>query len=360
MTAIPLRAAVVLALTLVLGACGATGSSPGTSGTPGGKAPVKAQVVLLSNSSPHVSVIDAETRQVVRTADIPRFTSWTWNDDNNYFDGKDLWLGTLDRDAGEAAILTLNLDTLEVTSRIPLGKEKVTLYLGKPTRDGRLLVAKHGSWQVAIVDTKTRQVLKYVDVPTNAGTKGAPPFWAVCDIDTGVGPDGIERTFYPTWRGSTVVALDSRTGQPLKTAEFPEGSEPWMLSVAPDGKVWVQEGASNSNTVLDPVTLTVVRRVPTGKGPVNVSFSPDGRLGYITHTNDTVVSVIDTKTLSEVQRIVVGTNPQVLAVHPNGKSLYAILTKEAAVAVIDTSSWTVSARIPLGTNPTGIFLRAIS
>ena len=358
-----LRMKLVLALGLALltSACGAASPSPAAKSSPTGIQPsAKAQLFVLSNSSPNVSVIDAESRKVVKTADIPSFTSWAWNDDHNYFDGRDLWLGMLDTKTHDAEVITLNLDTLQVTHRIALGKEPTTLYIGRVSKDGRLLVAKGGAWQVAAIDTKTYQLVKVVDEPVNAGTTGTPPLWEVCDIDVATGPDGTERAFYPTWKGTTVVSLDTKTLQPLKTVDFPAGSNPWMLTVAPDGKVWVQEGGSSSNSILDPITLAVLKRVPTGKFPVDATFSPDGRYGYILHGADPVISVIDVKSLVEVKRIEVGTNPQGAVAHPNGKYVFAILTKEASVAVIDTGTWTVTGRIQLGTNPTAIFLRTVS
>ncbi len=357
----PYLRAKLLAITVavITASCGATSSS--SNAPPSGiKASAKAQLFVFSNSSPNVSVIDAETRKVTKTADIPNFTSWTWNDDNNYFDGKDLWLGTLNMSTHDAEVITLNLDTLHVTHRIALGKEPTTLYIGRVNKDGKLLVAKGGAWQLAAIDTKTYQVVKVVDEPVNAGATGKPPLWEVCDIDVSTGPDGIERGYYPTWQGTTVVSVNPQTLQQLKTADFPSGSNPWMLSVAPDGKVWVQEGGSSDNAILDPVTLAVIKRVPTGKFPVDATFSPDGRYGYILHGADPVISVIDTKSLVEVKRIEVGNNPTSAVAHPNGKYLFAILTKEASVAVVETASWTVTGRISLGTNPSSIFLRTVA
>ncbi len=348
-----------LATAVLAAACGASSSNPNAAPS-GIRSSAKAQLVVLSNSSPNVSVIDAESRKVTKTADIPNFSAWSWNDDNNYFDGKDLWLGTLDMKTHNAEVLTLNLDTLQVTHRIALGKEPSFLYIGRRNKDGNLLVAKGGAWQIAAIDTKTYQVLKVVDEPVNAGATGKPPLWEVCDIDVSIGPDGVERGFYPTWQGTTVVSVDPKTLQPLKTADFPSGSNPWMLTVAPDGRVWVQEGGSSDNAILDPVTLAVIKRVPTGKFPVDATFSPDGKYGYVLHGGDPVISVIDTKALVEVKRIEVGNNPQSAVAHPNGKYLFAILTQEAAVAVIDTASWSVSGRISLGTNPSSIFLRTVS
>jgi YVTN family beta-propeller protein len=309
-----------------------------------------AQLFIFSNSSPHISVIDPETNQIIQTTDLPDFTSWTWNDDNNYFDGQNLWLGLRHPDTNAVEIIALNLDTLEITSRLDLGQDKLTLYIGKATRNGVLHVGKMDSGQVAAIDTKAFEVLETWDVPTNGDV--------VCDADIAIGADGVERFYYPTRKGDTLVSLDVETGETLKIVDTPDGSTPLMLTTAPDNTVWVQETDSNTNAVFDPVTLELKKRFLTGEGPIVASFSADGKYGYIGHGRDTIVTVVDTQTLEEVQRIEVGTNPQKLAIHPSGRYVYAILTEEAAVAVIDTDSWQVTNRIDLGTNPTGIYLRA--
>ena len=314
--------------------------------------PIKAQLFVLSNSSPHVSVIDTETNQVIRTADIPDFTSWTWNDDNYYYDGQNLWLGMKDPDTTDVEVIALNLDTLEITSRLPIGKDKFTLYIGKAARNGVLHVGKMHSGQVVAIDTKAFQVLDTWDVRVGEGG-------VVCDADIAIASDGVERFYYPTRKSDMLVSINPATGETIKIVDTPKGSNPLMLTTAPDATVWMQEVASNTNAVFDPVTLDLIKRFPTGKSPIVASFSPDGRYGYIGHGGDTDVIVIDTETLEEVQRIFIGTNPQKLALHPNGKFAYAIVTKEASVAVIHTGFWGVTERIDLGTNPTGIFIRTI-
>lgn len=338
----PTFASIVLVLTVALAACAQPTPEAELEGA------VPAQLFIFSNGSPHISVIDTETNQVIKTADVPEFTSWTWNDDNNYFDGQNLWLGMKDPDTTDVEILVLNLGTLEVTSRLPIGKDKLTLYIGKATRDGVLHVGKMDSGQVVAIDTKTFQVLETWDVPVNGDV--------VCDADIAVGPDGVERFYYPTREGDTLVSLNAETGETIKIVDSPEGSKPLMLTTAPDGTVWVQEVATNTNAVYDPLTLDLLKRFPTGKAPIVASFSADGKYGYIGHNDDTIVTVIDSETLGEVQRIEVGTNPQKLAIHPSGKYVYAILTKEASVAVVDGESWEVTERIPLGTDATGIYL----
>lgn len=333
-------------LVLGLAAC----ANPGDTQAPIGAQESGQELIILSNSSPHISVIDTGTNQIVRTGDVPDFTSWTWNDDNNYYDGENLWLGLRDPDTDDVEVIALNLDTLEITRRIPIGKDNLTLYIGKATQNGVLHIGKMGSGQVVPIDTNEFEVIDTWDVPVNGDV--------VCDADIAIGSDGVERFYYPTRGGDTLVSIDPETGETLKIVETPEGSNPLMLTTAPDGTVWVQEVASNTNAVFDPVSLEVIERFPTGKAPIVASFGADGRYGYIGHNDDTVVTVIDTETLEEVERVQVGANPQKLAVDPEGAFVYAILTKEASVAVIETDSWSVTERISLGTNPTGIFLRS--
>ena len=169
----------------------------------------------------------------------------------------------------------------------------------------------------------------------------------------------MTRLYVPTNFGTTTTAIDAATGKPLKTLSHPAGSRPCMLTVSPDKKVWVQECAGNANVILDPVSLEILKRVPSGKGPVVAAFTTDGKYGLIGHSGDTLVQVVDAKTFAEVKRVEVGTNPDKVTSHPNGKWIFAEVSKEASVAVIDTATWTVSERIPIGTNPTGIFTRQL-
>ena len=346
-----------LFVALVLVACGGQEPTPAPQPTtsqvdppaPDAEGAASTHLYAFSNSSPHVSVIDTATHTIVETTDIPDFTSWTWNDDNNFFDGENLWLGTKDPDTDEVAVLLLNLETLQVTERIPLGTDEVTLYIGKPSRNGTLFVSKHASGQVAAIDIDTHEVLEIKDVPVNGGV--------ACDVDVAVGADGVERVFVPTDNGDTVLALDSETLEPLSIYEGESGTRPFMLTAATTkDQVWVQERSTNANLILDATTLEVIERVPAGEGVIVNTFSPDEQLGYLGHSSDVFVGVVDTETLNEVARVQVGNNPQKLATHPNGQFVYAILTQEGAVAVIETETWQVSTRIPLGTNPTTVYV----
>ena len=93
-------------------------------------------------------------------------------------------------DTTDVQVIKLNLDTLEVAGSLPLGKDKNTLYIGKPGKDGVVHVGKMGSGQVVAIDAKSFKVLNTWDVPVNGDV--------VCDADVVVGSDGVERFYYPT------------------------------------------------------------------------------------------------------------------------------------------------------------------
>ena len=310
-----------------------------------------AKLLTFSNDSPHICVIDGDTNTVVNTADIDEILKWTWNDDNNYFDGKVVWLGLKYPESDDAVVISLDVNTLEVTNRLSVGKEAKNIYIGKATKSGILHVGKQGSAEVVTIDTKAGTVLDtWENMPVNKEDG------VVCDADVGIGPDGVERFYYPTRKGDSVVSVNVETGELIKQTITPDGSNPLMHTNAPDGNMWVQEVASNTNAVFDAITLELLARIPAASSPVVGTFSPDGKLAYIGHSGDPIVQVIDTATLKEVTRVTVGSTPTKIAVHPNGKSIYAIASKEAQVYVVETGSWTVTGTIALENNPGGMFL----
>ena len=117
----------------------------------------------------------------------------------------------------------------------------------------------------------------------------------------------------------TVSKVDLTTRRIVKTISFPEGSKPYMLRVAPDGKVvWVQSTGTNSNVVLDAATMEILHTEPTGRGPVQSAFGPaSSRYGLVTHLDETFVLALERETGREAGRIEVGA-PQAQSQHHPG------------------------------------------
>ena len=353
-----------LGVVLLAAACGEGGPESAPAGTAGdgAEAPVgdAGEILVFSNTSPHVTAIDILTEEVARTGDIDGLVTWAWNDDNNFFDGRHLWLGTLN--AGSAELITLDVDTLTVTNRIPLGSEAEGVFLGKARQDGSLLVSKMAAGEVLTVDTATHEVTNtFSDVPLHGGV--------LADADLSIDAEGVERFVYPTGEGDRVVSLDPSSGAVLATAESKKGGHPARLTASPDGSIWVQESGKHTVAVYEPSALELVKRFQTGTEPILGTFTYDGSYAYTGHADDNFVQVVDTADLRALAHIRVGLNPQMLAVRPDFTRIYAMLTDDQAVAVVYQQDWeanrftitsTKENTIALDSPPVGMFLRMTS
>ena len=353
-----------LGVALLAAACGEGGPESAPAGTAGdgAEAPVgdAGEILVFSNTSPHVTAIDILTEEVARTGDIDGLVTWAWNDDNNYFDGRHLWLGTLN--AGSAELITLDVDTLTVTNRIPLGSEAEGVFLGKARQDGSLLVSKMAAGEVLTVDTATHEVTNtFSDVPLHGGV--------LADADLSIDAEGVERFVYPTGEGDRVVSLDPSSGAVLATAESKKGGNPTRLTASPDGSIWVQESGKHTVAVYEPSALELVKRFQTGTEPILGTFTYDGSYAYTGHADDNFVQVVDTADLRALAHIRVGLNPQMVAVRPDFTRIYAMLTDDQAVAVVYQQDWeanrftitsTKENTIALESPPVGMFLRMTS
>ena len=74
--------------------------------------------------------------------------------------------------------------------------------------------------------------------------------------------------------------------------------------------------ASNTVSVIDTATNTVVATIPVGPFPEAVAITPDGTRAYVADASSNGVSVIDTTTNTVVAGIPVGRNPYGIAITP--------------------------------------------
>ena len=60
----------------------------------------------------------------------------------------------------------------------------------------------------------------------------------------------------------------------------------------------------------------MVATIPVGLGPIGVAITPDGTRVYVTNDNSDTISVIDTATNTVVATIPVGSGPVAVAITP--------------------------------------------
>ncbi len=150
--------------------------------------------------------------------------------------------------------------------------------------------------------------------------------------------------------------LDTETLKVTKRVEFPEGSRPWMLRVAPGGReVWVQT-ATGSNVVLDAETLETLHTERVGEQPVTVAWPPGGRYGFVTHFGADWVAVVDAESHRLVKRLDLGGSTANVSFRPDGEYGYVAVTGKNEVAVVDTEALEVEERLAAGKEPMGLIV----
>ena len=113
--------------------------------------------------------------------------------------------------------------------------------------------------------------------------------------------------------------------------------------------VYIPNSGSNTVSVFDQLTGSVLDTIPVGNAPRAVTVNETGTVAYVANSGDNSVSVIDTATNSVVATIPVGNFPQGLAMHPNGKRLYVVNALEDSAPAPDVRAG--SLRIVSGGEP---------
>jgi YVTN family beta-propeller protein len=124
---------------------------------------------------------------------------------------------------------------------------------------------------------------------------------------------------------------------------------------------YVSNSGSDSVSVIDTTSNQVVATIPTGKAPVNPTFTPDRRHVYVANSQDTTISVIDVATNQVTTIPAGGERPSGLAFSPDGDTLFVSLISEdyvspGSVHSIKLRTGEVSASIPMGADPERIAL----
>ncbi|MFN0015123.1 MAG: PKD-like domain-containing protein [Saprospiraceae bacterium] len=121
------------------------------------------------------------------------------------------------------------------------------------------------------------------------------------------------------------------------------------------GLAYITNNTSNTVSVIDLATNTVVATIPVGIFPYGVSMSPDGNLVYVTNTISGTVSVIDAATNTVLATVPVGINPQGIAVSPDGSLVLVANTGSFNISMLETNTNTVLYTVPTpGVFSTGV------
>jgi YVTN family beta-propeller protein len=86
--------------------------------------------------------------------------------------------------------------------------------------------------------------------------------------------------------------IDTNTNAVIKT--IPTGSHPQDISLSADGEhLYIAAVDDNSVQVFNMKTMTIVSRIPVGRSPTSVAVGHDGRQAYVTNLADGTVTVLN-------------------------------------------------------------------
>ena len=105
---------------------------------------------------------------------------------------------------------------------------------------------------------------------------------------------GTPLIIYPPFPVTYHVTETSPTqGFVVATVPLPARSFPFGIAFNPDnGFMYVTNQGSNSVSVINPATNTVVATIPVGSNPQVIAFNPDNGFIYVTNIGSHTVSVI--------------------------------------------------------------------
>ena len=209
-----------------------------------------------------------------------------------------------------------------------------------------LLVANKGDHTVSLVDPKAGQQIATVDVKGVTGHElVASPDGKVAFVpiygDSGVGLPGSD--------GSNVAVIDLASRKLTGNVDFGKGVRPHCAVIGrKNGLLYVTTELNQSIAVIDPKTLQIVGKIPTGQPESHMlAISRDGRRGYTANVGPGTVSVLDLEARKTIAVIPVAPKVQRIALSVDDRYAFTSDQTKAQLAVIDTATNKVKTWVPL-------------
>ncbi len=111
-------------------------------------------------------------------------------------------------------------------------------------------------------------------------------------------------------------------------------------------------------TVLDSVSLAVVKTIPVGVRPRGIVLTLDHRDVLVCNGDDGTISVINAEKLEVVGALDAGSDPETLALSPDGSVSYVSNEDDSMVTMLRRADGETIARVPVGIEPEGLAVSA--
>jgi YVTN family beta-propeller protein len=224
------------------------------------------------------------------------------------------------------------------------------------TNTGLLLVANKGDRSLGLVDPAAASMIATVAENGVTGHEvAASPDGKLAYVpiygDSGVGRPGSD--------GSNLVVVDLAARKLAGNVDFGHGVRPHCPVFGPkNGLLYVTTELDNAVTVIDPKTLKIVGKIPTGQAESHMlAITRDGRRGYTANVGPGTVSVLDLENKKTLTVIPISKETQRIALSVDDKYVFTADQTAPRLAVVDTATnnvthWIALPGIGYGTAPT--------
>lgn len=168
---------------------------------------------------------------------------------------------------------------------------------------------------------------------------------------TGVGKPGID--------GHEMLVIDLPTHKIIHHVDFGHGVRPHcVIYDRNSGMLYVTTELDKAVTVIDPKTLQIVAKIPTGQEQSHMlALTHDGKRGYTANVGPGTVSVLDMVAHKTIAVIPISAETQRISVSPNDRMVFTSDQMNPRLAVIDTATnkvktWVKLPGVGYGTAPT--------
>ncbi|MDT8384145.1 MAG: beta-propeller fold lactonase family protein [Gammaproteobacteria bacterium] len=126
-------------------------------------------------------------------------------------------------------------------------------------------------------------------------------------------------------------------------------------AVSPDGVVAIAvHSGAGGISVIDLVSMSVVKEVQTGRSPNYALFSSDGGRLYVSNAFSGTVSEINVSDWTVKRELAVGKEPEHMALSSDDKKLFVANVGDGQVVAVDLNSGKIRKRYTVGREPHGI------
>jgi YVTN family beta-propeller protein len=253
------------------------------------------------------------------------------------------------RASADVAVIDSRTDRL--VARLPVGRVPHQVVVSDVTDS--LVASNTGDNTISIVDLRTLQTrsLELDDEPEHMA----------------LAPDGVLLAIGNIAAGTVSLVSLERAAEVARVAGL---FEPHNLTFSPDGALlYVANLGANHVSVIEVASATVIDEIPVGRAPmlaategvgaefqgiINVTATPDGRLGFAAHGEAGELAVIDLRTRAVKKSVALGELPWRAYGTADGRFMLVPNNGDRTLSVISTAALEVVATLPAAEDVTGL------